>query len=139
MRRVILLLATVLTSGQTSTQPYAGTWIAEFAGQTFVRLELNATSGGLGGQIGLGNIGVNSQGEVEEAGPVPGLTPIFEVTLADSVLSFSRKDGDDTDHFQLRLVGGAAELQFLLTEADRKELAEAGVPVPKPVRLRKLP
>ena len=40
--------------------------------------------------------------------------------------------------FSFALPAFAAELEFLPTEADRAELAEAGVPVPKPFVLKKL-
>ena len=54
------------------------------------------------------------------------------------MLSFSRKDGNDTDHFELRLVDNRAELLFIPSDADRAELAAMGVPVPKPIRLTRV-
>jgi hypothetical protein len=125
---------------QTGSQAYAGRWIAERAGTTFVRLDLNVTNGTLGGGISLGDISLDDQGEVTSARTAPpGLTSIVSVRLRDSTLSFSRKDGDDTDQFEMRLVGDeAAELIFLPSEADLKALAENGVPRPKPVRLKKI-
>ena len=54
------------------------------------------------------------------------------------MLSFSRKDGNDTDHFELRLVDNRAELRFIPSDADRAELAAIEVPVPKPIRLTRI-
>jgi len=55
-----------------------------------------------------------------------------------STLSFSRKAGEDTDRFEMRLLGAdGAEMRFLLSDADRSELATSGVEVPKPIRLKK--
>ena len=139
MARLILATALALAFGQANTQPYAGTWTADFNGQTYVRLELKATAGALGGTISLGDIHVDKQGEVSEAKSAPQKsTPILEVAVKDSVLAFARKDGRDTDRFQMRVTGaGTAELQMILTEADRKELAAQGIPAMKPIRLKK--
>ena len=55
-----------------------------------------------------------------------------------STLTFFTKDVNDTDKFELRLLENAdADLQFLLNDEDRRELAASGVPVPKPIRLTK--
>ena len=67
------------------------------------------------------------------------LTPIFDLAVRDSTLSFSRKEGHDTDRFEMRLLGAeAAELRFLLSDADRSELAASGVAMPKPIRLKRI-
>ena len=69
----------------------------------------------------------------------PESTPILSPRLRDSTLSFSRKDGNDTENFEMRVIGdGAAELLFVPTEADRKELADQGIPMLKPFRLKKV-
>jgi hypothetical protein len=129
-----------LTLVQTGSQAHAGTWIAEIAGTTYARLELNVTNSTLGGRISLGDMHVDDQGEVDSAEAAPlEATAIFSVRLRDSTLSFSRTDGDDTEQFEMRLISDqAAELAFLLTEADLKALAENRVPRPKPLRLKKL-
>ena len=116
-----------------------GTWTAERAGQTFVRLELTTTGGALGGRISLGDIHLDSQGEVEAVlKAATDFTPIFDVVLRDGMLSFARKDGDDTDRFEMRLAANeTAQLTFAPSEADREELVRAGVPLPKPIRLKK--
>ena len=135
----VLTFALALTAGQAGNQAFAGTWIAEFEGKTFARLELTVDNGTVGGRISLGNIEVNPDGEVRMAESAPAaLSAIFDVVVNRSTLSFTRKDGADTDHFEMRLVGEQAELRFLPSEEDRRELAAAGVPVPKPIRLKKV-
>ena len=135
------LLATALFAlslGQ-SLESYGGTWIAEFKGATFVRLELSVTGGTLGGRIALGDLEVDAEGRVKAARPAPDrLTPIFDVAVRDSVVSFSHRDGNDTDRFELRLIGGEAELRFIFDEDTLKELTDEGIPPPKPVRLKKV-
>jgi hypothetical protein len=135
------LLATALVAlslGQ-SLESYGGTWIAEFKGAAFVRLELSVTGGTLGGRIALGDMEVDAEGRVKAARPAPDrLTPVFDVAVRDSVVSFSHKDSNDTDRFELRLTGGEAELRFILDEDTLKELTDEGIPPPKPVRLKKI-
>ena len=135
------LLATALFAlslGQ-SLDSYGGTWIAEFKGAAFVRLELSVTGWSLGGRIALGDLEVDAEGRVKAARPAPDrLTPIFDVAVRNSVVSFSHKDGNDTDRFELRLIGGEAELRFIFDEDTLKELTDEGIPPPKPVRLKKI-
>ncbi len=140
MRSVAIAAVLALTVGQTDSQSYAGNWIAELAGTTYARLEVNVTNGTPGGRISLGDIQVDNRGEVASAKEAPPkFTPILAARLHDSTLSFSRKDGNDTEQFEMRLISDeAAELVFLPTEADLKELAEVGVPRPKPFRLKKV-
>jgi hypothetical protein len=140
MKTLALALAmTALSAGQSAAGRIAGTWTAEFAGRPFIRLDLKTTNGSIEGAMAIGNFEVDAQGMVKRAEQPPGiLTPIFDVTQRGSTLSFSRKDVADTDRFELRLLdAGRADLSFLLTEADRKELAANGVPAPKPIRLTK--
>ena len=139
MQRAILSVTLALAFGQATSQPYAGTWTAELAGQTYVRLELKVTNGVLGGQISLGDIEVDPGGEVKTALAAPNeFTPLLDVVLRDAMLSFSRKDGHETDHFELRLVDNHAELRFIPSDADRAELAAMGIQVPKPIRLTRI-
>ncbi len=142
---LIVAIALAMTVGQAPAsqapgQTYAGTWIAEFTGTTYVRLELEGAAGALRGRISLGNVQVDAQGQVNKAEPAPReLTTIFDVTLRTTSIAFSHKDGNDTDHFEMRLVGNeAAELLVILTDEDRKELAADGIPAPKPFRLKKV-
>ena len=139
---VTLLAATLaaLALGQ-GVEAYAGSWIAEFGGKTFVRLELSASNGSLEGRIAIGNIQVDEQGRVKEAEDAPNtLTPVSELMMGQAMLSFAHKDGNDTDRFSMRLgSGGRADLEFVLDAATRQELAANGIAVPKPVALKRVP
>ena len=54
-------------------------------------------------------------------------------------LTFARKDGRDTDRFELKLVDATtAELTPVLTEASRKELVALGISEFKPLKVKKL-
>jgi hypothetical protein len=135
----MLALALPLVMAQATSQSFAGTWVAEHAGTTFIRLELRPVDGKLEGRISLGNLRVDANGMVAEVTATPAaLTPIFDVALKGSTLAFASKEGDDIDRFEVKLTGGEAELHFFVTEADRQTLAAEGVPVPKPVRLKKI-
>jgi len=140
MRASILAAIALAVSAQTSLQPFAGTWTATFKGQTQVRLELREGGGSLTGQISLGDVHVDKDGVVDVLiKPAIDVTPLFDVALKDGVLSFSRKDGNDTDRFELRLVGDAIDLRFLITPEFAAELARDGIALPAPVRLTRSP
>lgn len=140
----LVAVAFALTLGQATGnqggQSYAGTWIADLTGTTYIRLELEGPAAMLHGRIALGNVEFDKQGQVIKAAPAPQqLTPIFDVAPRTTNIAFSRKDGKDTDHFEMRLLGNdTAELLFIPSEADRKELAAIGIPVLKPIRLKKV-
>ena len=135
----LVVAIAALSVAQTPGRPITGLWSAEFEGRTFIRLELQAVDGAVAGGISLGNFEVDSQGVVKRADAAPpNLTPIFDVTPSGTVVTFFRKDGNDTDQFVLRVRDDAsADLEFLLNDEDRQELAASGVPPPKPIRLRK--
>ena len=140
MKTLVLVVAMMAASaGQSGGASIAGSWTAEFQGRTFLRLELTTVNGTITGGISVGDIEVDGQGALRRVGePLRDLTPIFDVTQRASAVTFSRKDGSDTDRFELRLLEtGHAELKFLLTDADREELAASGIPTPKPIRLTK--
>ena len=133
-----MMVALGMMALQAGSERFAGAWTAEFSGKTFVRLELTVTKGTLSGTISLGDIEIDAKGDVKHAESAPPrATPIFDLTVRDSTLAFSRKDGRDTDHFEMRLAGGAAELLFKPTAEDLKELAEGGLPAPKPILLKR--
>lgn len=139
MLLVTLMVALTLAPAQANAQRYAGTWIAEFEGTTFVRLELTPAGDTLTGRISLGNIEVNPEGAIRKATAVPAqMTPIFDIVVGDASLSFSRKESRDTDRFEMRRMGNDANLVLVPTEELRKELIAGGVPLPKPIRLRKI-
>ena len=137
---IALMLGQTAATTQTANSMYGGTWTAELAGTTYVRLELAATGGTLRGAMSLGNIQVDKTGVVTKAEAMPpDLTPLVDVVIRESHVSFGRKDVTEIDRFELRLVGAdAADLTFIPTDADRKEFEAAGLTVPKPIRLKKL-
>jgi len=138
MKAVLVALAiTALSVVQPAEQPIVGSWTAKFEGRTFIRLEITSVNGMLGGGMSLGNIQVDPQGVVKTVETAPSiLTPIFGIVRNGSIVTFFMKEGNDTDEFELRLRENAdADLHFILNEADRKELAAAGVPPPKPIHL----
>jgi hypothetical protein len=140
--RAAMTMATAVMAvlGQASPGALAGSWAASLGAQTFVRLELHETNGALSGRISLGDIHVNAQGDVEEVtAPARAFTPIFDVAWRDGILFFARKDGDDTDRFSVRLSpAGFAELSLIPGDEDRRQLAEAGIPIPRPIRLTRV-
>ena len=48
MRSTILAAAFVSAFAQSGAQPFAGTWTAALAGQTYAQLELKVTGGSIG-------------------------------------------------------------------------------------------
>jgi len=137
MKTLALVIALTAVSGQSGGTSVDGAWIAQFEGRTFLRLELKTVDGATTGGLAIGNIEVDKQGALRNVGELPRtLTPIFDVTQQPSLMTFSRRDGSDTDRFELHVLGaGRAELRFLLSDEDREELAADGVPAPKPIAL----
>ena len=120
--------------------PYSGDWTADFHGTTYVRLALNDKGGAPQGAMSIGkSIQVDGQGNVERVSEAAlTLGPMLDVSRSGEVLSFSYKDGDDVDKFELRLIdASSAELTLLIPEEERKQLAAEGIPLPKPFRLAK--
>ena len=139
MTAALLATAMVALSVGQSLEPYRGTWIAQFEGTAFVRLELEVTGGALGGRIALGDMEVDADGRVKAAKEAPNRPmPIFDVVVRDSTVSFSTKDGSDTDRFEVHLSAGEAELRFIFDDGFLKELTDEGIAVPKPVRLTRV-
>jgi hypothetical protein len=139
MHALIIGAATALLAIQSTPQQFAGTWTAALSGKTYARLELQASGGALGGRVCLGSMHLDRSGEVSEVLETAcTFTPIFDVTLRDDVLRFARRDDDETDRFELRLVNGDALMTFIFTDTVRAELASQGIADPKPVRLTKI-
>ena len=138
--KALLLLATVgvVMSGQ-SEAPVAGTWIAQHNGRTFIRLQLDGVPGAFKGGITLGNIEFDKTGAVGKAGdPPPVLKPIVPVAQKAGVVAFLVESSEDPDRFEFRLIDASrAELRLVLSEDQRDELAEMGIPALKPIPLRK--
>jgi len=134
----IMLAAVLAFPLAQAPAPYAGTWTAEQNGRTFVRLELSTAGSAVAGRIGIGHIELDQSGAVKKVSTASALTPIQDVKVAGSVVTFSHKDGADVDHFRLNVLdNGAAELTFLLNDADKKELASTGIASFKPIKLAK--
>jgi hypothetical protein len=136
-----LVFATVVMLVQAPASKYVGTWTAELGGRTYVRLELKrGASGALEGQMDLArNVQVDARGEVNRVSEeMQGAAPLLNLRATNAVLSFSRKDGNDTNRFELRVTGtDAAELMPVLTEMDRRELAENNTPPIKALHLKR--
>src|SRR5258708_466123 len=141
MHTAALLVATVVSVlGQANTQPFAGTWTADYSGRPIVRLELQTRDGAMTGSIQLANIHVDATGEVETVlSDLSARAPLIDVSVRNRTVMFARRDGGDTDHFELTMSdAGIAALLFVPSEADRKELADNGIPLPKPIRLTRI-
>jgi|SRR6187200_968956 hypothetical protein len=138
MHILLLIALALVASGQPGAQ-FAGTWTAEHSGATFVRLELRADNGLPAGELALGNVQVDAKGVVSKADPAPSPgVSIFDVVVKGLSMSFARKDGDDTDRFEVIRIGDELELRFIVTEEFRKELAAEGIADLKPVRLHRV-
>ena len=137
MKYLSILFVAMALAGQSANARMVGSWTAQFDGRTFVRLEVKSTNGTLSGSISLGNVEVDKNGALSKVGEAPQeLTPIFDITSTNTTLRFARKDGRDTDRFELKMAeAGRAELQFLLTDRQRQHLATDGIPDPKPFSL----
>ena len=135
----LALVIPALLVGQPAKGPIAGSWTATFEGKTFIRLELKTVNGAISGGLRLGSVQVDPQGNVKRVEVAPlDLRHIYGVTRDGAILKFFMKEGNDPDQFELRLLeNGDADLHFLFTDADRKEFAAEGVPIPKPIRLTK--
>ena len=117
----------------------AGSWTVTFEGRTFIRLEIETVNGAIAGGFSVGDFEVDRQGLVRRAEAAPSnLTPIHNVTMNGSTMTFFTKAGNDMDQFELRLLENAtADLHVLVNDDDRRQLAAEGVPLPKPIRLAK--
>jgi hypothetical protein len=130
-----LLLFALLAS---QAAPYAGTWTAEHQGRTFIRLQLTTVDSAPHGTLGTGNIHVDKDGVVDEAEDVPFEDPIENIVVNGSTIAFARKDGNDIERFELRILGNdTAELILLPSEEVVRQLKQEGIPLPKPIRLQR--
>jgi hypothetical protein len=141
MRSTMLAALFVSAFAQSGAQPFAGTWTAALAGQTYAQLDLKVTDGSIGGQIRLGAVQFGREGSVEAVmhtaqDSTP--TPIFDVALRNGQLSFARKDDDQIDRFEMQLVNGDGRLAILLGAAERAELASQGISTLQPFTLKRV-
>jgi len=131
-----LAFAAFAALAQPNASSFAGTWTMVFRGDTLARLELQTSGTGLSGRISLGAMHMNQQGLVDEVlSPAVNFTPLFDVVVRDGVLSFARKDDDDTDRFELRVMGDTAQLTFVMTDQLRQILKDNDLPAPKPLTM----
>lgn len=139
MPLLALLVTVTAATFQAAPAPatkYDGTWVAQFEGITWAFLELRTANGVVTGRISLGDIEMNMDGTLKHVKPAPNdLTPIFDVRQQGAAIVFSRKEGDDTEQFEMEVKGAEAELRFVLTDEIRREFASEGIPIPKPFRL----
>ena len=133
---VLTLLVALSFASLQSPAPFDGNWIAEYRGTTYVRLSVHTANGVTSGTLSLGNVEFDKTGAVAKAAEAPRTTtPIFDVRRSGDVLTFARKEGEDTDRFELSRGADGLELKFLPSEEDLQDLADAGIPAPKPFRL----
>jgi hypothetical protein len=141
MRTAILVAAFVSAFAQSGQQPFAGTWTAALAGQTYAQLELKVTGGSIGGQIRLGAVHFGREGTVEaviQTAQDSTPTPIFDVAVRNGRLSFAREDQGAIDRFEMQLVNGDGRLTILLGASERAELASQGVSNVQPLTLKRV-
>jgi hypothetical protein len=119
---------------------YSGDWTADYHGTTYVRLALTGTVGAPQGAMSIGeSIHVDARGNVDGVTEAPSnLTPMLDVRWNGTVLSFTVKNDDDIDRFELRLIdANTGELTPIIPEEQRQELAKEGIPLPKPFPVTK--
>jgi hypothetical protein len=103
-------------TAQSADHRFAGKWEAKFKDQVICSIELRA-EGAISGAMEDCRIKVDADGNLVEpdaSDTVSRPSPISDVKLAGSVLSFACKDEDDAEAttFELRLIKeGAADLQ----------------------------
>jgi hypothetical protein len=131
-------IAVLLSFGQSTSQPFAGSWTSDYFGRTLARLELQDVNGSVTGRMSIGYFHVDSDGKldvvIEEATV---FTPILDVVLRDGVLSFAKVNDGTTDRYELRVSGDTATLSFLLTEKAIAGAKAAGMGAPQPIVFRK--
>ena len=131
-------IAVLLSLGQSSSQPFAGTWTSDYFGRTLARLDLQDVNGSVTGRMSIGYFHVDSDGKldvvIEEATV---FTPIFDVVLRDGVLSFAKNNDGTTNRYELRVSGETAKLSFLLTDKFIEAAKAAGMGAPQPIVFRK--
>jgi hypothetical protein len=141
--RIVWIVALVgsVFAQQPVDQAFIGRWAADHDGLPVIRLDLRLTAGALGGSMQIADIHLDTRGDVETV--LSGLSvaaPLVDVTIRNrNTVTFARRDGDDNDRFEMSVSDDdAAELRFVPSDADLRELADSGSPVPRPIRLARL-
>lgn len=137
MRIALVAVAIASSFGQADGQRFTGRWSADRQDRPVVRLDLRMSRDALEGWIQLANIHVDQQGEIDSVqSDLAPTTKLLEIKVQGRSLAFARRDGADLDHFELTVIDDrTVDLRFVPSEADRRELADNGVPLPKPIRL----
>jgi hypothetical protein len=135
----VLLVIASLALPQQSLSTFAGSWIAEHNGTVFIRLALQETNGTIQGEVGTGGFKVNDKGDISEVTAITGPSlALSKFSLKEGVLTFFRMGDNDSDEFRLTLTAdGEAELTFHLSEETLEQLEAEGIPLPRPLKLRK--
>jgi hypothetical protein len=138
--RLLLLALLGVFPFQSAAAGMAGVWVAELRGTTFIRLELSASGNTIAGALGTGNVSFDDKGIVTKATAHPArLTPLRQMTISGDTLSFVRPEGNDLEQFQLKMLGAdQAELTLVPSEEMLEEIKDAGIPMPKPIPLRRI-
>lgn len=139
---VLAAVFAIIPTVQTNTA--AGVWTAEFNGKTFVKVALHVEGAALAGRISESDFRLDDNGDLQSVGTLPADGQrIFNVKQDGATVTFSARDGDDTNNFEFRVRDdGRAELRLLLTEKFRAELAASGIPqtwISKPIVLTRQP
>jgi len=140
MPHALAIALAILASTQADPQPYVGHWIGEFQGQVFVQLDLAADDGVLSGRLRIAHeVHTDARGEVDGASrSMSEPRPVFDVKATTTSVTFSVKDEDDTDRFELRVTaGGEADLALILSQEMRDELAADHQAEPRPFKLKR--
>ena len=140
MHVLICLLMLAPSVSQSRAQDYVGSWVAEFNGTPFISLDLQTANDKLTGHISYSDMHVDDKGVVDRTGPIHEPKPVNDVAVVGSHLTFTSPDDDDTNHYELRLIDATtADLQLVLTDAEKQELAADGIHLPVPFRLKRVP
>ena len=125
---------------QSRGQDYVGSWVAEFNGMPFISLDLQMANDKWTGHISYTDMHVDDKGVVDRTGPMHEPKPVNDVAVVGSGLTFTSPDDDDTNHYEMRLIDATtAELKMVFTDAEKQELAADGIPLPVPIRLKRVP
>ena len=137
MPALTLFAALTIASLQTPA-PFDGNWVAEYRGVTHIRLTLRTIEGVTTGSISLGDMQIDEKGGVKKAAEAPkAMKAITDVRRRGTLLTFVLKEGENPDQFELAVVGDGLELTLVLSDEERREFADEGIPVPKPIRLKR--
>jgi hypothetical protein len=139
MHVLMCVLMLVVPSSQSRGQDYVGSWVAELNGTPFISLDIQMANGRLAGHISYTDMHVDDKGVVDRTGPMHEPKPVNDAAVVGSGLRFTSPDDDDTNHYEMRLIDATtAELQLVLTDAEKQELAADGVHLPVPFRLKRV-